>query len=206
MSGNVKTSRQHRAVVQAARLVRYNRLWASSLLARLATRRAARAARRGAEAVTVTGDSAGGDLALAAVQHLVHRGETPPDRLVLISPWLDVTLDDPASLEMDDPLLSVAGSRACERLWAGDLNPADPMASPMFGPLTALPPITVYAGTLDVLYPDAARLAERARAEGAAVDIVVREGLVHTWSLFTFLPEPRAVWPQLHPALIGDTA
>ncbi|MET9659261.1 hypothetical protein [Streptomyces sp. NPDC006510] len=55
-------------------------------------------------------------------------------------------------------------------------------------------------------YPDTARLAERARAEGAAVNVVVREGLVHTWSLLTFLPETRAVRPQLHHVLIGDTA
>ncbi|MFF1651291.1 hypothetical protein [Streptomyces sp. NPDC058240] len=81
-----------------------------------------------------------------------------------------------------------------------------PHGQPRFGPLTAPPPITVYAGTLNVLYPDTARLVERARAEGAPVDIVVREGLVHTWSLFTFLSETRAVRPQLHRALIGDTA
>lgn len=36
------------------------------------------------------------------------------------------------------------------------------------------------------------------------MDGVVREGLVHIWSLFTYLPETRAVRPRPHHVLIGD--
>ncbi|MGC5019343.1 hypothetical protein [Micromonospora sp. DT47] len=69
--------------------------------------------------------------------------------------------------------------------------------------MAGLPPTTVYAGTLDVLYPDAVRLQQRAQAEG--VDLHLNDGAVHTWSLFTFLPGPRAI-RSLHHALVGDPA
>ena len=58
----------------------------------------------GAENVSVYGDSAGGGLALAAVQELVRRGDPVPSHMVLISPALDVTLSDPASQTIDDPV------------------------------------------------------------------------------------------------------
>ncbi|WP_159941421.1 MULTISPECIES: alpha/beta hydrolase fold domain-containing protein [unclassified Nocardiopsis] len=155
------------------------------------------------DAVTVAGNSAGGGLALAAVQELLRRGAPVPARLVLISPWLDVTVGDPASADIDDPFLGPDGLRACGRLWAGDLDPGDPRVSPLFGPLAGLPPTTVYAGARDVLYPDAVRLRQRAEAEGADVDLVVHKAMVHTWPLLPALPEARQIRPRLHRSLVG---
>ena len=60
----------------------------------------------GAENVSVYGDSAGGDIALAAVQELVRRGDPVPSHLVLISPALDLTLSNPAIQFIDDPILN----------------------------------------------------------------------------------------------------
>ncbi|MGW7642324.1 alpha/beta hydrolase fold domain-containing protein [Streptomyces decoyicus] len=42
------------------------------------------------------GDSPGGGMALAIPQRLRDTGGRPPDRLVLIAPWLDITLGNPA--------------------------------------------------------------------------------------------------------------
>ncbi|WP_213003786.1 alpha/beta hydrolase fold domain-containing protein [Winogradskya consettensis] len=52
---------------------------------------------RGADLVAVQGDSAGAGLALAAVQEVIRRGVESPARVVLISPFLDVTRSDPCS-------------------------------------------------------------------------------------------------------------
>src|SRR4029077_16346587 len=49
----------------------------------------------GAGSVSVYGDSAGGGLALLAVQELVRRGDPVPSHMVLISPWLDASMSDP---------------------------------------------------------------------------------------------------------------
>ena len=60
----------------------------------------------GAENVSVYGDSAGGNIGLAAVQELVRRGDPVPSHMVLISPALDLTFSNPAMQFIDDPVLS----------------------------------------------------------------------------------------------------
>ena len=169
---------------------------------------AARIDQHGAEDVSVYGDSAGGGLALAAVQELVRRGDPVPSHMVLISPELDVTLSDPASHTIDDPYLNASEVQSWGRLWAGDLDPADPRVSPLFGSLAGLPPIVVYSGSLDLLSPQVLRLRERALAEGADFTFVLRKGLIHDWAAAPLLlPEAAAVRPDIYQQLgIGPDA
>ena len=162
----------------------------------------------GAENVSVYGDSAGGGLALAAVHELVRRGDPVPSHMVLISPELDVTLSDPASHTIDDPYLNASEVQAWGRLWAGDLDPADPRVSPLFGSLAGLPPIVVYSGSLDLLSPQVLRLRERSLAEGADMTFVLRKGLIDDWAAAPLLlPEAAAVRPDIYQQLgIGPDA
>src|SRR3712207_7656426 len=50
---------------------------------------------RGRSTVTLAGDSAGGGLALGLAQTLRDQGLPQPRRLLLVSPWLDLTLGNP---------------------------------------------------------------------------------------------------------------
>ena len=158
---------------------------------------------RGSESVSVYGDSAGGGLALAAVQELVRRGAATPARMVLISPALDATLSDPASQTIDDPVLNYSEVQGWVPLWAGDLDLADPRVSPLFGSLAGLPPTVVYSGSLDLISPQVLRLRERALAEGADFTFVLRKGLMHDWAILppVLLPEALAVRPDIYQQL-----
>jgi triacylglycerol lipase len=155
----------------------------------------------GADAVSVYGDSAGGGLALAASQELVRRRATTPERMVLISPWLDVTMSDPGISEIDDPALSPAMLKGSGLAWAGGLDPAHPLVSPLFGSLEGLPSTAVYSGSLDVLCVDAIRLRANAIAAGADMDFVLRKGLIHDWAISP-LPEAVAVRPHIYQQLL----
>ena len=106
----------------------------------------------GAENVSVYGDSAGGAIALAAVQELVRRGDPVPSHMVLISPALDLTFSNPAIQFVDDPVLSglLPTLHKNAQLWAGDLDLTDPLVSPLFGSLAGLPPTAVYSGSLEI--------------------------------------------------------
>jgi acetyl esterase/lipase len=156
------------------------------------------AAEVGADNLTVMGDSAGAGISLALAQLLRDRDEPLPARLVLISPWLDVTLSDPSQPELArrDRLLDIPGARAAGAMYAGDLPPTDPRVSPLFGSLTRLPPIAVFAGTHDLLYPDALRLRDRAAEQGAALEHYDYEGLFHGW-LGVPLPESTRAMDQI---------
>nr|WP_271213194.1 alpha/beta hydrolase fold domain-containing protein [Rhodococcus wratislaviensis]GLK40213.1 esterase [Rhodococcus wratislaviensis] len=144
---------------------------------------------QGADNVAVIGDSAGGGIALAAAQELKRRGAPQPSRLILLSPWLDVTMSDPAqaTIEKRDILLARGGLKEAGRLYAGDLEVTDWRVSPLFGDLTGLAPMSVYTGTHDILVTDSRALTQRARDAGATVDYTEEIGMQHDYALFPLI-------------------
>ncbi|QZT63804.1 alpha/beta hydrolase [Mycolicibacterium austroafricanum] len=160
---------------------------------------------RGADNVSVVGDSAGGGLALAAIQELVRRNSRNPARLVLISPWLDVSMSDPRSAEIKDPLLDLTNPTKSGAKWAGEAGTADPQASPLFGSLKGLPPTYVYSSSLDLLTVDTLRLRDRVLAEQVPdVEFRLRKNLIHDWFTFPFLPEAHEDRPSVYQDLLGS--
>lgn len=141
------------------------------------------AARSAPGTLTVMGDSAGGGLALALIQQLRHTGARLPDRLVLLSPWLDTSMTDPAVLTSTstDRMLDVPGLRWAGMQWARGLEVTNPVVSPLFGSLSGLPPTAVFTGTADILNADARRLREKAVVEGLKLVYFEYPGLFHVW-------------------------
>jgi triacylglycerol lipase len=155
----------------------------------------------GTENVSVYGDSAGGNIALAAVQELVSRGDPVPSHMVLISPALDLSLSNPAIQFVDDPLFSgmLPTLHNIGQQWAGDLDLTDPLVSPLYGSLAGLPPTAVYAGNLEILAPDVLVLQDKALATpGADFTFILRRGELHDWAVLTILPETQAVLPDIY--------
>lgn len=139
------------------------------------------------------GDSAGGGLALGLAQALAQAGEALPERLILLSPWVDVSMDNPdiAGYVAADPILHLELTRVHGRFWAGDADTHDPRVSPLYGEMAGLPPVTVYCGTRELLYPDILLACEKMAAAGVAVDLHVGRGLNHDYPLMP-IPEGRA--------------
>ena len=134
-----------------------------------------------AAAVTIAGDSAGGGLALGFAQTLLAADLPQPRRLLLIAPWLDLTMSNPGITSVKDPWLSKAGLIEAGLTWAGGQDPTDPQLSPINGQLDGLAPMHVYVGTRDLFYPDVLRLGELAGT--APIDITVCKGAVHVYPL-----------------------
>ncbi|WP_081788294.1 alpha/beta hydrolase fold domain-containing protein [Candidatus Blastococcus massiliensis] len=147
----------------------------------------------GAAAVTLLGDSAGGGLALGLAQELSAADLSQPRRLVLVAPWLDLTLSNPdlPAVEARDPWLSSTGLHVAAAAWAGGDDPTGPRLSPLNGPLAGLAPIDVYVGTRDICLPDSLLLRDRGAAQGAQVRLEVCEGAVHVYPLVP-TPEGRS--------------
>lgn len=143
------------------------------------------------------GDSAGAGLALSLALALA-RDASPP--LVLLSPWLDVALENSEIPEVDarDPWLSVVGLRECGRMYAGDLKVDDPRVSPIHGSLSHLPRISIFIGTRDVFLPDARKLQRRAPER---VSLVEYPDMVHDFMLLRGIPESRAAFADIVRAL-----
>jgi acetyl esterase/lipase len=138
-----------------------------------------------AAAITLAGDSAGGGLALGFAQTLAAQGLPQPRQLVLLSPWLDLTLSHPdlPAVEARDPWLSSVGLVEAGKAWAGGDDPTDPRLSPLNGPLAGLAPLHVYVGTHELCFPDALALEERGDRDEVAIRVAVCEGAVHVYPL-----------------------
>ena len=144
------------------------------------------------------GDSAGGGLALALAQSFRDEGHPQPARIVLISPWLDVTMTEPRLEHQDarDPYLGATGLAEAGRRYAGPLDESDPRVSPLNGSMEGLAPIAVFIGTRDVLLPDARRLRKAAAAADVPIDYHEHDGMIHNWPMRR-LPEAHQALTQL---------
>ncbi len=149
--------------------------------------------------VVLVGDSAGGGLALAVALTLRDRGGPQPSHLLLISPWVDLTISTPEThqVTLDDPWLFIGKMQAYAEWWAG--SPADlgrPEVSPGLGDLTGLPPALMFFGTRDSLWPGGQLLARRAKEAGWPLSTVEEPGLIHVYPILPFLPEAARAWRQ----------
>jgi epsilon-lactone hydrolase len=131
-------------------------------------------------AVVVSGDSAGGGLAMVIAQ-----GEPRLAGCMLISPWLDLTADWSADPELArrDVILTPVWLEACAKAYAPEADRAQPAISPLHGDLEALPPLLIQCGTDDLVAPDAERLAVLATAAGVDVTATPWPRLWHNFPL-----------------------
>jgi acetyl esterase/lipase len=146
-----------------------------------------------AGAVSLGGDSSGGQIALSAATLLRDGHGHTLAATVLIAPILDLSLSNPAidAVESHDPWLARPGIRVWAGEWRGELPVGDPRVSPLAADLAGLGPMTMFSGTRDILNPDARLLVQKASAAGVDVDYYEGAGLLHVFPL-TPTPEGRA--------------
>jgi len=138
-----------------------------------------------APSLVVSGDSAGGGLALAVVLSLRDDGTELPAGCVLLSPWLDLGKDRRADADLvqRDLLLSPDWLDACARAYADPEAWADSAVSPLSALHQGLPPLLIQSGTDEILAPDAELLAASTSAAGADVTYTKWPGMWHDFML-----------------------
>ncbi|HMG68099.1 MAG TPA: alpha/beta hydrolase, partial [Chitinophagaceae bacterium] len=136
------------------------------------------------------GDSAGGGFALALAQKLRNEQGVQPEQIILLSPWLDITLANPdiLKIEKDDPYLKKEDLQQAGKLYAGDTSTDDYRLSPVNGSLNDLGKISIFAGSAEILVADARKLKSKAESEGIPISYFEYENMFHAW-MFLNLPE-----------------
>ncbi|MDJ1469524.1 alpha/beta hydrolase [Xanthocytophaga flava] len=144
------------------------------------------------------GDSAGGGFALALSQQLQQEKVTQPGQLFLLSPWLDISLTNPAIQAIDplDPFLGIEGLQKAGISYAGDTDVHNPMVSPINGSLAGLPSMYLFIGSRDILAADARKLMVLMQKEKSTIHYYEYAEMVHVWMLMNF-PESRKARDQI---------
>jgi acetyl esterase/lipase len=153
----------------------------------------------GGDGLVVAGDSAGGGLALALLLAAKAAGLPMPAAAMVFSPWTDLAITGESittNVKRDSML---AGNTMADGagMYLNGADPKNPLASPLYGELSGLPPLLIHVGEAEILRDDAVRFAGRAEQAGVPVDLSVWDNMPHVWHLFQFfLPEARLALDQ----------
>ncbi len=139
--------------------------------------------------VVVSGESAGGNLAIELLIAAKAEGLMMPAAALLLSPMTDltVTASSYAGKADADPAISAQAIRTRAADYLAGTDPADPQVSPIFADLSGLPPLLIQAGSHEVLLDDATRLAAKAAADDVAVILDITPGVPHVFQAFAAL-------------------
>jgi len=145
------------------------------------------------EDIAFAGDSAGGNLVLAAMLSLRERGAPLPVAGVLMSPWTDLaaTGESYVSRADADPIHQRPMILALAKNYLGENgDPRNPLASPLYAELAGLPPLLIQVGDRETVLDDSIMFADKARVAGVDVELQIWDGMIHVFQMFgAELPE-----------------
>ena len=154
----------------------------------------------GARDVIVTGDSAGGNLALALCLKLKEEGRILPTGLVLMSPWTDLTSSGKSFVTKAelDPVLDREYIDHMVEAYATGEDLKNPLISPLFGDFRGFPPMLIQVGSTEMLLSDSVDAAAKARQQGIKVRLSIYEGMFHVFQMaYLNLPESKRAWAEV---------
>jgi acetyl esterase/lipase len=142
--------------------------------------------------IIISGDSAGGGLALACVLSLKKEKIPLPVAIICLSPWTDLTCSGGTYItkQKADPFLVPSFLKESAKMYCGNHNSNNPSISPLFADLKGFPPMLIHVGSEEILLDDSFQLALKAKKAGVKVTLKVWRGMWHVWHIFgELLPE-----------------
>jgi acetyl esterase/lipase len=150
--------------------------------------------------IIISGDSAGGGLALATVLSLRNASDPLPAAIVCMSPWTDLTFTGQSHITKAgaDPVLLTDVLREWATCYVGTETPNNPLISPIYADFHGFPPLLIQVGSEEVLLDDTHMLAEKAKSAGVDVTLKVWDDLWHVWpALGDLLPESKKAFKEI---------
>jgi monoterpene epsilon-lactone hydrolase len=140
--------------------------------------------------IVFAGDSAGGNLVLSTLVALRDAGKPLPAAAVCISAATDLACTGETLQTKKDPGLPTSFVRVMTQHYIGNQDPLQPLISPLYADLFGFPPLLMQVGEDEILLSDSVRLADKARAAGVDVQLVIWPKMWHVWHSFVpILPE-----------------
>jgi len=151
--------------------------------------------------IVVSGDSAGGGLALALCLFLRDHHIEMPAGIVTMSAWADLTKSGDSYQENYDSDPIFGGSKhtmVYKKGYYANHNPSLPYISPIYGVFNGFPPMLMQVGELEMLLDDTISVASKAKAAGVKVRKHVYPGMFHVFQLgLESFPESKEAWDEI---------
>jgi len=143
--------------------------------------------------ITLIGDSAGGTLIIALVQHLVKNNQETPGKLILVSPVLDASFSNPAipAIDKTDPMLSATGLVSAMKMCTGNNDLKNEKISPLYAAFDKFPDTVMFMADNDITWPDQLLAVQKLREAGVATKVFTGAEMPHVWPYLPFMKEAK---------------
>lgn len=149
--------------------------------------------------IVISGDSAGGNLAVSLALKLHKLGKSGPAGLLLMSPWVNMIPFESSSWVGNMDLDYISRREIVQfvvDLYTQDIHHKDPNVSPLHAALEdyqSLPPMWISVGSCEVLRDCQQAFHATAKRAGVNSTLFLGNGMPHVFQLFALaIPAPRA--------------
>ena len=154
------------------------------------------------ENLILMGDSAGGGFVLSFAQYLKTVGLPQPRKIIVFSPWVDISMSNSPYDNEHDSILGEIGLKEMGKSWAGDLDTKDYRVSPLYGDVAGQAQTLIFSGTGEIFYKDIELYVEKLKKSNVNVKFIKGEGLFHIYPLFPS-PEAKKAFKEVKKEIIG---
>ncbi|GAB3825052.1 alpha/beta hydrolase [Pontibacter rugosus] len=143
------------------------------------------------ETYYILGDSAGGGMAVAITNVLMEKKAALPKKLILMSPWLDLSMSNPAIkfTAYKDIMLPLEEIKRSANKYVPNRDFHNPLVSPMYGNVKDLPPILIQIGTAETFLWDNRKFVQRLTEAQVEVQYEEYPDMFHVFALIHILKE-----------------
>ena len=135
--------------------------------------------------IIIAGISAGGGLALSLLLAMREQVIPLPAAVIALSPAVDLMFGGESVIRnADNDWISAARLANLRKQYLGEHDARDPLASPVYGDLSGLPPILIQAGTHELLLDDIRVFVDRLKAQEGTVAYQEWDSMFHCWHVF----------------------
>jgi epsilon-lactone hydrolase len=146
------------------------------------------------ERLVVSGDSAGGNLALALLLAIREARIPSPALAVCLAPWTDLSNSgDSMTRNAAYDWIEQRMARQWAEWFCQGTSAGSPLVSPIHADLKGLPPIYIQAGSAEILHDMICAFVDQAEKQGAQVRLDVWPNMTHDFQAFgDITPESKA--------------
>jgi len=144
------------------------------------------------EQIILAGDSAGGNITLVLLAHILNNGLPKPAGAIALCPVTDLTAASHSMTQnaRSEAFLPIEKMGQMSDFYLGSQHANDPRVSPVFAEYPKCPPVLIHYSSSEILRDDGMRMAEHLRRQGAAVTEKQYENAPHVWHLLAgWVPE-----------------
>jgi acetyl esterase/lipase len=149
------------------------------------------------EDIILAGDSSGGNLVLSLLLRLRDEKRPMPGAAVIMSPWTDLFAKGASyKTNYNNDIVfgrrrSIPNDAKIQKLlkcgmftYVGDADKNSPYLSPALGEYHGMPPILMTVGSHEMLLDDTLTVAEKIKAAGGDITLIIGEGMFHAYPMF----------------------